>query len=30
MPRSRPAYRPEFREQIVELDRAGRSPEELS
>ena len=30
MPRSRPPYPPEFREQMVELVRAGRSPEELS
>ena len=30
MPRSRPPYAPEFREQMVELVRAGRSPEELS
>lgn len=30
MPRSRPPYAPEFREQLVELVRVGRSPEELS
>ena len=30
MPRSRPPYPPEFREQIVALVRAGRSPEELA
>ncbi|WP_406350890.1 IS3 family transposase [Streptomyces sp. NBC_01635] len=30
MPRTRPAYPPEFRRQIVELVRAGRSPEELA
>jgi hypothetical protein len=30
MPRSRPPYPPEFRKQMVELVRAGRSPEELS
>jgi transposase len=30
MPRSRPPYSPEFREQIVSLVRAGRTPEELS
>lgn len=30
MPRSRPPYAPEFREQMVQLVRAGRSPEELS
>jgi len=30
MPRSRPPYAPEFREQMVDLVRAGRSPEELS
>jgi transposase len=29
MPRTRPPYPPEFREQIVALVRAGRSPEEL-
>ncbi|MEV7866671.1 transposase [Streptomyces sp. NPDC088124] len=30
MPRTRPAYPPEFRRQIVELVRAGPSPEELA
>jgi transposase len=30
MPRSRPPYPPEFREQIVALVRAGRSPESLA
>jgi transposase len=30
MPRSRPPYPPEFREQMVALVRAGRSPESLS
>ena len=30
MPRHRPTYPPEFREQIVELHRAGRSPAELA
>ena len=30
MPRTRPPYAPEFRRQIVELVRAGRTPEELS
>ena len=30
MSRSRPPYAPEFREQMVELVRAGRTPEELS
>ena len=29
MPRSRPPYAPEFRRQMVELVRAGRSPEEF-
>ena len=29
MSRSRPPYAPEFREQMVELVRAGRTPEEL-
>ncbi|MFE9927068.1 transposase [Streptomyces sp. NPDC005774] len=29
-PRTRPAYPPEFRRQIVELVRSGRSPEELA
>jgi transposase len=30
MPRTRPAYPPEFRRQMVDLVRAGRSPEELA
>ena len=30
MPRTRPPYPPEFRQQMVELVRAGRSPEELA
>jgi transposase len=30
MPKSRPPYPPEFRNQMVELVRAGRSPEELA
>ena len=30
MPRTRPPYSPEFRRQMVELVRAGRTPEELS
>ena len=30
MPRTRPPYPPEFREQIVALARAGRSPKELA
>ena len=30
MGRTRPAYAPEFRQQIVDLVRAGRSPTELS
>lgn len=30
MPRSRPAYPPEFRQKMVELVHAGRSPEELA
>ena len=30
MPRHRPAYPPEFREQIVALHRAGRSPAALA
>ena len=30
MPRSRPPYPPEFRQQIVELYRVGKSPAELS
>ena len=30
MPRSRPPYPPEFRQQMTELVRAGRTPEELA
>jgi transposase len=30
MPKSRPPYAPEFRQQIIELVGAGRTPEELS
>ena len=30
MPRFRPPYPPEFRQQMIELVRAGRTPEELS
>ncbi len=30
MPRTRPPYPPEFRRQMVELARAGRTPEELA
>ena len=30
MPRTHPPYPPEYRQQIVELVRAGRRPEELS
>ncbi len=30
MPRSRPEYPPEFRQKMVELVRAGRSPEALA
>jgi len=30
MPRTRLPYPPEYRQQIIELVRAGRSPEELS
>ena len=30
MPRTRKAYPPEFRQRMVELVRAGRSPEELA
>ena len=29
MPRSRPPYPPEFRQQMIELVRAGRTPGEL-
>ncbi len=30
MPRSRPPYPSEFRQQMIELVKAGRTPEELS
>jgi transposase len=30
MPRTRPAYPPEFRQQMVQLVKAGRTAEELS
>jgi len=30
MPRSRPPYPPEFRQQMVELVRRGRTPKELA
>ncbi len=30
MPRTRPPYAPEFREQLVALHRAGRTIEELA
>lgn len=30
MPKFRPPYPPEFRQQLIELVRAGRTPEELS
>lgn len=30
MPRTRPPYPPEFRQQMVELVQAGRTPEELA
>ena len=30
MAKTRPPYTPEFRRQMVELVRAGRSPEELA
>ncbi len=30
MPKSRPPYPPEFRQQIIELAQAGRTPEELA
>lgn len=30
MPRTHPPYAPEYRQQIIELLRAGRSPEELA
>lgn len=29
MPKTRPAYPPEYRTQILEMARAGRTPEEL-
>src|SRR5918998_6794350 len=30
MPRTRPSYSPEFRRQMVELVRAGRTPDDLA
>jgi transposase len=30
MPKSRPPYAPEYRRRIVELARAGRSPQQLA
>lgn len=30
MPKTRPAYPPEYREQIIALARSGRTPEELA
>ena len=30
MPRTREPYPPEFRQQMIELVKAGRTPEELS
>jgi transposase len=30
MPRNRPPYPPEYRQQLVDLVRGGRTPEELS
>ena len=30
MPRSRPPYSPEFRQELVQLVRSGRTPEDLS
>jgi transposase len=30
VPKTRPAYAPEYRRRIVELARSGRSPEELA
>jgi transposase len=30
MPKNRPPYAPEFRQQLIELVRAGRTPEDLS
>jgi transposase len=30
MPKTRPPYAPEFRQQMVDLVRAGRDPQDLS
>src|SRR5215475_13724209 len=30
MPRSRPAYPPEFRQKLIQVVRAGRTPEQLA
>ena len=30
MPRSRPPYPPEFRQELIQLVRSGRTPESLS
>ena len=30
MPKSRPAYPPEFRQEMIEMVRSGRSPESLA
>lgn len=30
MPKTRPAYPPEYRDQIIALARSGRSPEDLA
>ncbi|CAM4313388.1 Transposase family protein [Nocardiopsis rhodophaea] len=30
MPKTRPAYPPEYREQIISLARSGRTPEDLA
>lgn len=30
MPKSKPPYAPEFRQQMVELVRSGRKPEDLA
>jgi transposase len=30
VPKTRPAYPPEFRRRIIELARTGRSPEDLA
>lgn len=30
MPRTHPQYPPEYRQQIIDLVRAGRSPEDLA